>query len=330
LASFKSSDAQASNDAARLFEELALACAAAVARATANMPFGEEKQQLRREQRLLEMITALERKLVAPPNQTVDANDVAAFAKKYRAQARAHFQTIALHHIDAQKKVSLERIYVAPTFASLPRTSAGNQLTLGEVMSAVYRSVILGMPGGGKSTFATKVALELVSQPGERLVSGRSLLPILVVLRDYGTWRRQRNSLVSEYIEQRCTLQVPAPQGAIQRLLETGAFLVIFDGLDELLNTADRRAIRDEVESFCALYSDVPVVVTSREVGYDQAPLSSNVFDTFAISGFSDAQTAEYASKWFALDEHDPAEAQAIANRFLRDSAIAPDLRSTL
>ena len=41
--------------------------------------------------------------------------------------------------------------------------------------------------------------------------------------------------------------------------------MVIFDGLDELLDTHYRQEIKGDIESFCNLYPTVPVLITSRE-----------------------------------------------------------------
>jgi hypothetical protein len=105
--------------------------------------------------------------------------------------------------------------------------------------------------------------------------------------------------------------------------------LVVFDGLDELLDTSARKVIRDDVESFCHLYPDVPVLVTSREVGYEQAPLDPERFDVFRVGAFEPDQVREYSTKWFALQtELNPEEQREWAASFLRDSEIVPDLRS--
>jgi len=56
----------------------------------------------------------------------------------------------------------------------------------------------------------------------------------------------------------------------VDLLLLTGRAVVIFDGLDELLDTSRRADVTTRVERFCAEYPLAPVLVTSRQVGYDQ------------------------------------------------------------
>src|SRR3954449_12006580 len=73
---------------------------------------------------------------------------------------------------------------------------------------------------------------------------------------------------------------VAAPAQAFEYLLSVGRMMVIFDGLDELLDTRDRGDITRDIESFCAYFPTAPVLVTSREVGYDQTPLDQQLFTT--------------------------------------------------
>jgi hypothetical protein len=104
---------------------------------------------------------------------------------------------------------------------------------------------------------------------------------------------------------------------------------VIFDGLDELLDTSSRQEVTGDVESFCTLYPSAPVLVTSREVGYEQAPLDQKRFESFRLSPFTEGQVEDYAKKWFGADEElTPEQKKQMAGAFLRESRIVPDLRS--
>jgi hypothetical protein len=100
---------------------------------------------------------------------------------------------------------------------------------------------------------------------------------------------------------------------------------VIFDGLDELLDTSHRADVTTRVEHFCTEYPLAPVLVTSRVVGYDQARLNDHEFTCYRLGVFSDEQVAEYARKWFAQD---PGARADEAHAFLAESENIPDLRS--
>lgn len=98
-------------------------------------------------------------------------------------------------------------------------------------------------------------------------------------------------------------LQHPAPTGLIGRLLLDGAALVIFDGLDELLDSSRRADVSSIIERFCTEYPLVKVLVTSRVVGYDQARLDDRQFTRFMIRGFDDDQVKAYVLKGFARED---------------------------
>ncbi|GAF94141.1 unnamed protein product, partial [marine sediment metagenome] len=167
----------------------------------------------------------------------------------------------------------------------------------------------------------------------KRFVDSRLLTPVLVVLREYSSKKKQEGVSIIQFMESEVTskYQLPkgAPLGAFEYLLNNGHLLVIFDGLDELLDPSYRREISADIESFCNLFPSVLVLVTSRIVGYEQAPLNPNRFETSRIEPFDNEQVSEYAEKWFA---NDPTlsrnKGKRHANSFLEESRIVSDLRS--
>jgi predicted NACHT family NTPase len=152
-----------------------------------------------------------------------------------------------------------------------------------------------------------------------------------VVLREYGGMKKTDGLSLLQFVEKqaRSRYQVTPPPGAFEYLFLNGRALVIFDGLDELLDTHYRQEISADVESFCNLYPAVPAIVTSREVGYDQAPLDGGTFSLYSIAPFNNEQVAAYARKWFDRDDELLPDLRAKkAAAFLKDSELTPDLRS--
>jgi NACHT domain len=197
------------------------------------------------------------------------------------------------------------------------------------LLSTLHRTVILGNPGGGKSTFAQKVTFELAKHYQQRKVGARQLTPSLVILRDYAASRKERKISIREYLElcSSSDYQLPPATGAFEYLLRNGRLLVIFDGLDELLDTQHRQRITQDIEAFCSLYPNIPVLVTSREIGYGEAPLDPDLFDIAKIASFERSQIKEYVSKWFATDEElSEADRNKKAVAFLKESNAVPDL----
>lgn len=222
---------------------------------------------------------------------------------------------------------------MSPSFLRTPtkKEADPSPLKASDFLSEIHRAVLLGNPGGGKSTFTSKLCYDLATRHSERIFARRRVTPILVILRDYGAEKKATKCSILQFIEQTANskYQISPPEGAFEYLLLNGHMLVIFDGLDELLETSYRQEVSSDVESFCNLYPAVPVLVTSRQVGYDQAPLDESRFSIFRLAPFDDSQVREYVNKWFAVDQDLTQKQQrSRAETFLDESRIVPDLRS--
>jgi hypothetical protein len=270
--------------------------------------------------------------LVALNKPDVDA--ILRFEGEYRNQVAGRHGFIIPPSFDAPPKLPINDIYVTPNFVPIVRRG-GEETSprdYQELLAGIQRAVLLGDPGGGKSTFAGKLCYDLATRYSERLVAGRDLTPILVVLRDYGAEKAAHGYSILDFIERKAvsTYQLDSPPpGAFKYLLLNGRAMVIFDGLDELLDTSRRREIGGDIESFCNYYSSVPVLITSRKVGYEQAPLDEGKFEVFRLDVFDDSQVEEYATNWFAADVSlTPDERERKTASFIEESQVAPDLRS--
>lgn len=266
-----------------------------------------------------------------------DVDKFLEFESKFRAEIGARHGEIRPPHFDAATRVPIDDLYVAPhlTQASSPRLEQEpleeHREPIDDYLSTLYRGVILGNPGGGKTTLTYKLCHDLATRYDERLLAGRAVTPILVVLREYGAEKKTHNCSILKFMETKAEsrYQNEPPEGAFKYLLLSGRAFVIFDGLDELLDTSDRQEIAGDIESFCRLYPAVPVLVTSRVVGYDQAPLDNRMFDVARLGDFSDEQVDEYVKKWFAIDaDLNADEAQDRAEAFMTESVSVADLRA--
>ena len=279
---------------------------------------------------LLDHIQSIQRNVEFLTNEnSFDLNEVLDFEKSYRKAIKTRHGTIIPPFFDATRKIPINEIYVAPEIVSRKNEAELRFASTSEAFfSAMHRTVLLGNPGGGKSTFTLKFCYDLVTN--QLALFGQSVTPILVILRDYGAYKKEKRCSILDFIEitSNANYQLPPPKEAFEYLLRNGRVVVIFDGLDELLDTSYRQEISSDVENFCSLFSAVPVLVTSREVGYEQAPLDETRFDIFHLAAFTDEQVADYAHKWFAIDADIPKIQEEQAKAFLRESAVVPDLRS--
>ena len=68
-------------------------------------------------------------------------------------------------------------------------------------------------------------------------------------------------------------------------LRQGGLALVVFDGLDEIFDTAVREQVIRQIEAFAGRYPQVRVLVTTRVVGYRRATLDAAGIPTGCCSG---------------------------------------------
>jgi hypothetical protein len=316
----------------QLFDHLMSACQRALNTAINNGSVSALAAKMTSDNRLiLDEIASINANLSFLSKSALNLEDIKDFEKKFRKQIGNANKHITPPNLEGSKKVPIEKLFVPSNFTHTINKEKFQELPFSEFLTCVYRAVILGNPGGGKSTFARKLCHDLAVRYSDRLAAGRELTPIFVTLRDYGTEKRSHGVSILQFIERTSNsdYQLAAPSGAIEYLLLNGRALIVFDGLDELLDTSDRQRISSDVELFAELYPSVPIIVTSREVGYDQAPLDEERFGIFRLAPFSETQIGDYVQKWFATSSDlTPVEQKKKTASFLSESRIVPDLTS--
>ncbi|WBB95226.1 NACHT domain-containing protein [Solwaraspora sp. WMMA2080] len=271
-------------------------------------------------ERVSNILESIERHLSSLKSINVAQIDSEAdLISKYRKQAARAHGSIEPPDFERRRRLNYSTIYVSPKFAESGRRET--ELSLEDLIEELDRTVILGDPGGGKSTAANVITTIFAATPTYQI-------PFFVLLRDFAGEMGEKS--IVDYLAHRSSshYQVDLPKELIQRLLDTGRVLVVFDGLDELLDTSRRREVADRVELFCARYPLCAVLVTSRLVGYQRAPMDPKEFRVIEISRFDDQDVQLYAEKWFSQENLSSAEKQLAISSFVEESKVSPDLRS--
>jgi hypothetical protein len=247
------------------------------------------------------------------------------FADQYRTLLHDRTSELVPAYFDIQRRVPIDRLYVQPQFSHERGVES-----LDTLLARAFRVVILGDPGAGKSTLAQHLA-HVYSAPQKGTAEGFGVVPFIVTLRTYEEWKKSEHGSVVAFIAAHVVenFQLTVPEGAIEYLLLTSRAFVLFDGLDELLNLATRREICDVIANFADLYTSATVLVTSRKIGYFEAPLNTARFSTAALLNFTDVDVETYVTNWFAVDHRlNTRTRQTMVRSFLDESESAHDIRA--
>jgi hypothetical protein len=184
------------------------------------------------------------------------------------------------------------------------------------------RLYILGRPGAGKTTFLKYLALQAVEEKIDRV-------PIFV---DLKAWADSGLELMDFIAKQFEICNFPEALPFIEHILKKGRALVLFDGLDEVPQEANRRTrIIQALTNFSNQYNTSQCVITCRIAATDY---SFTRFVYVEIAPFTDPQIESYVCKWFADAEQKRdlflQEMQKEEHRGLRDLARTPLLLSIL
>jgi predicted phosphodiesterase len=207
-------------------------------------------------------------------------------APKPKASLHDMFVRLALRRLGSSEELMIELATLRERWLRPPAEGA-----------ATTRVVVLGDPGSGKSTSCRHLAVWAAE-------AANGPVPVLLTVRDWasdGAW--------DSLLEQACrhaksVLQVDTSTEDLARLCEAGQVVLIIDGVDEV-GARGREALRDRVHGFATQYPRTPIVVTSRIIGYDEAPLDRRSFEHLALEPFDDARVREFIERWYSVAEPD-------------------------
>jgi hypothetical protein len=270
----------------------------------------------------------------------IDSADIDTLTNAFCAVARRKYGRIQPQSFDGVEPVPIDGLFVLPEVNrrnNVRGTRSGSRvarlldsLDLHDIIGT-GRAVLLGNPGGGKTTLTRKLAHDIAA--GNLTVDGINgqIMPFIITIREFGQFLKIGGGSIADYIVETSNshYQNPFDKMAVEYLLSTGRLYIIFDGLDELLDTQYRKDIAEVIDMFAWSNPAVNILVTSRTVGYAHNAMDSNVFTELALGGFTKSQVEEYVRKWFDLtSDLSLSQRDDISAKFMSESEHASDIRS--
>ncbi len=155
---------------------------------------------------------------------------------------------------------------------------------------------VLGKPGAGKTTFMKYLTIQAAKRNLNRV-------PIFVSLNAWAnspSGKGDDPQLLPFIVSEFAICKFPEAEAFVTQLLTSGKALVLFDGLDEVLQEHDqRRQLVQLLKNFARQYDQAQQVITCRIAASDYA---FERFDDVEVADFSEEQINEYAQLWFKTE----------------------------
>ena len=173
-----------------------------------------------------------------------------------------------------------------------------NEMTALAQVKANARTLFIGVPGSGKSTFLEWLQVKVAGAEEKFVLSGRQAIPILLRLRQLDTEALPSSrDLVAKAIlsTDRASLM---PVGWTERQLQDGKILLMVDGLDEVEPTALERKVLPWISALIKSYPRCKYVLSSRPVSYKSDKIGAHRFAICELRDFDPEQMRAYSRNW--------------------------------
>ena len=243
--------------------------------------------------------------------------------------------------------VLIERLYV-PLYlgesysqAEAEEDGEKNVRTVEDILGQRRRLIFLGDPGAGKSTIVNYLTSLFAAQKNHSLAESLgNMIPLPFVLRDFTLGEEIDFAGLLDQFRDQPFWSRQLSSSDLQAVMASGQALFLLDGLDEIGDIEQRKALRRAIlDQGMARYPRCLWLLTSRIVGYDDVPfdeqrwgktikmppvmvkglgidysrqdidnygkIPANLLDPLYVLPFNKKQIRTFVEKWYTLREAD-------------------------
>ncbi|UXY51406.1 NACHT domain-containing protein [Pseudomonas tohonis] len=176
------------------------------------------------------------------------------------------------------------------------------------------RTVVLGGPGAGKTTFLKYLSLCYIDKKTfEKSNLKKTKLPFFVYLPDLSKTEDSLFNFLANPIERKTDEH---SRNFLDRLFKKGECVILLDSLDETKKTARSEALQ-KVRDFCKNYPHVKIVISCRTADYTE---NLESFHEVEISKLNKSSVYKIVRAWFTGE---PQKSRDLCNIIDHDKAIS-------
>jgi hypothetical protein len=170
--------------------------------------------------------------------------------------------------------------------------------TILEQVKRSARTVIVGLPGSGKSTFFEWLQVKLASVEEQFILGDQQAIPLLLRVRQLDLLNLPQGAALIEKATASKDRADLMPKGWIDRQMKAGRVLFMLDGLDETEPELRDKFLFPWLLGLLEQYPTCHYLISSRPVGYPPGMLSKGKFVECNLLDFNDAEIRDYTCHW--------------------------------
>ncbi|MEM9274065.1 MAG: NACHT domain-containing protein [Cyanobacteria bacterium P01_F01_bin.143] len=154
--------------------------------------------------------------------------------------------------------------------------------------------MVLGNPGGGKSTFLKRLGLEAFNEDRDKFL--HDCIPVMLELKKFAN---KEVDLIDAIAEEFKHFGFPPSKEFALKALESGKLMVLLDGLDEVPNEFTN-SVMDAIDNLVTRYEKNRFIASCRIAAYRSN--FKHDFQVIQLADFDDDQIKQFITNWFSTE----------------------------